>query len=301
MGQSLSRLPFIGQAPLPATITSSTTHASDDTTRHLLSTMRDLQADVKKLQESNQSLHNELSTAIRLKTKVHQDRRFTLFSKLPTEVRCIIWRAALEEPRIVGSQFASKDRHSTEEILAATTPTHPILNINRESRKVALKCLVRLNLDSDKAPALYINPKIDTLWLSNYNYHTDDLFTDSFWEGAPQLRSIAVPFKAWLWIVQSSGEYLLDYVRAFFHKGVEEVVLITDEERSIIDSELILIDPRRRDLFYREDDCSDVQWLFDEGEEAVSWNTIGERVSKPLHEALSELLYRKEIDIGQSS
>ncbi len=87
---------------------------------------------------------------------------FHLFSELPTELRLKIWKCSLPGPRVVDLHYDIFMRRS----LSATPP--PVaLHICPESREEALQTLTLLFEDCVLNPPVYIDPEIDTLYLSD--------------------------------------------------------------------------------------------------------------------------------------
>lgn len=85
---------------------------------------------------------------------------FMLFSKLPPEVRFLIWQLSLPEPRIVPIWY---DVNTTS--YKARTRPPAILQTNRESRDEALKVYHELKLGLSDNVGCYIDPARDSIYL----------------------------------------------------------------------------------------------------------------------------------------
>ncbi|KAF8866161.1 hypothetical protein BDZ45DRAFT_668010 [Acephala macrosclerotiorum] len=85
---------------------------------------------------------------------------FTLFNKLPPEVRCQIWQLSVPEPRIVPIRY---DVDTTSYKPRTRPPA--ILQTNRESRHEALKVYHELRLGLSTNVGCYIDPVRDSIYL----------------------------------------------------------------------------------------------------------------------------------------
>jgi hypothetical protein len=100
---------------------------------------------------------------------------FTLFPKLPTELRLKIWKHA-RQPRII--RFKYKSNNSSWSHLRAIAKPPVLFQVNREAREAALK-IYELTFKSilNKQP-IYIDYKVDALYMENWNIF------ESFYERA---------------------------------------------------------------------------------------------------------------------
>jgi hypothetical protein len=101
--------------------------------------------------------------------KNKQLEEFTLFPKLPVELRTTIWKESSSEPRLVEvhvSDFNFKGKESFT--FASTTPVPTILHVNQESRLTGLK-QYSLHFGSDDdviyggLPTVYFDMKKDVV------------------------------------------------------------------------------------------------------------------------------------------
>lgn len=106
--------------------------------------------------------------------------RFKFFTKLPTEIRYMIWNLCLPGPRVVDVRMRRKSIPTTTgEILDVarfiSSVDHPILlHVCSESRKLArqhYKLSFPKRTMSEWSPAqTYIDFSIDTVWFDNLRY-----------------------------------------------------------------------------------------------------------------------------------
>lgn len=108
-------------------------------------------------------------------------RRFKLFSKLPIEIRFMIWTLCLPPPRVVDVRMRRKSTPtSTGEILDVgrfiSTVNHPVLvHVCSESRRLArqhYKLSFPKKTQTEWSPAqTYIDFDNDTVWFDNLRYY----------------------------------------------------------------------------------------------------------------------------------
>ena len=93
---------------------------------------------------------------------------FTLFDRLPLEIRLQIWEAALPGPRIIHLEKwqASFDRSITFNVLeiSSNTKAPSMLFANRESRLVASQCYIPSFAFEGSTTKTYFNFQMDTLY-----------------------------------------------------------------------------------------------------------------------------------------
>ncbi|KAH6705417.1 hypothetical protein BKA61DRAFT_680161 [Leptodontidium sp. MPI-SDFR-AT-0119] len=104
---------------------------------------------------------------------------FHLFPKLPTELRFRIWTLSLPAPREFGpiGPKGSESHHSTanttttdtEEKASESDSDIPALNINHESRTVALQHLTRV-WDDNASKVIYVNYVLDAFTFTSIDY-----------------------------------------------------------------------------------------------------------------------------------
>ncbi|CZR57497.1 uncharacterized protein PAC_07386 [Phialocephala subalpina] len=85
---------------------------------------------------------------------------FTLFNKLPPEVRCQVWQLSMPEPRIVPMRYDAE----TTSYKPRTRPP-AILQTNHESRHEALKVYHEIQLGLSTNIGCYIDPLRDSIYL----------------------------------------------------------------------------------------------------------------------------------------
>jgi hypothetical protein len=152
------------------------------------------------LSKENKETKDLLTTLLAITSPTQLCGAFSVFPKLPVEIRNMIWDAALRIPRIVGAKIVVRDRGKKTEDLVPTAPNSSMLFVNQEARYRAKKLLVCFTDNEergqDRVPLLYLNPQVDTLWIVNYtpNRARQDRITDSV-VFARKIRKIAIPLK----------------------------------------------------------------------------------------------------------
>ncbi|KID82169.1 hypothetical protein MAJ_11365, partial [Metarhizium majus ARSEF 297] len=110
-------------------------------------------------------------------------RSFPKFPRLPTEIRCYIWRLALRQPRVHRLRTANvalEQPHSllrTETLPRSTITTRDILATCRESRNEALRALPDLLPLSDCV--VHFNGREDVICLVKVNLDVLDAFSEA--------------------------------------------------------------------------------------------------------------------------
>ncbi|KAL2074175.1 hypothetical protein VTL71DRAFT_7953 [Oculimacula yallundae] len=99
--------------------------------------------------------------------------QFPLFSKLPFELRCMIWRYAMTGPRAIHIKLATKRTHSfifQSELatakMKAMTSIPGVLHAVYESRNIALKHYSIAFADHERIPTMFFNYEHDYLHIS---------------------------------------------------------------------------------------------------------------------------------------
>ncbi|TAQ90696.1 hypothetical protein B7494_g971 [Chlorociboria aeruginascens] len=97
-----------------------------------------------------------------------EEREFTLFSRLPTELRVIIWKECYPKSRVI--EVADNEHDGVPKDIVT-------LKINQESRHTTLEDY-RLIYDHRASP-IYFDPKIDFICVNSIGYDTY-LYTSSW-------------------------------------------------------------------------------------------------------------------------
>ena len=117
-------------------------------------------------------------------------RLFTLFPKLPKEVRLVIWDTILYTPQVIGVRQYFRtvsetravpqpsdredldigEKHEKDKVILVPTGPHSLLRqVSKESRSQAIKVTTCYNIcSSQPAPGLFANPEIDIIWLVDF-------------------------------------------------------------------------------------------------------------------------------------
>jgi hypothetical protein len=233
----LSNLLQTGQAA-----SSSTVQVPTDVSATLLTSLEDL----KNLKKEVKSLqHNFATQATRLAALALEifGTKFTLFPKLPFELRQMIWRSALEVPRIVaiGRKPSGKE---DDIIFSPVRPYSPLLWACRESRHEAQKVTPFL----DVRCKIRTNTSIDTVWmldgdgrLSEWDaslrpiQEAAEHMANSFITSIPTL---ALPCQFWV------DFYQWPEVEFLCRLHTQEVILVIGDEQLARRPDVVFINPR---------------------------------------------------------
>ncbi|KAH8767921.1 hypothetical protein F5882DRAFT_412961 [Hyaloscypha sp. PMI_1271] len=167
--------------------------------------------------------------------------QFTLFPKLPKELRINIWQLAAREPRIVEicqPQDPQYITHGTEDndyesknsaAFYSPTAIPVILRINRESRAVALENY-SLSFPHGSHPAqIYYNPFVDTLYFPAWCFQ----YSISHFETAtpPEIKDTIhhIAIDNLIWFSGWEDGTINNQIQIDKFKNLEEFLLVTRE------------------------------------------------------------------------
>jgi 2EXR family len=162
---------------------------------------------------------------------------FTFFPDLPAELRLKISHHALSNPRIIALNI-NHHHH-----LWQLTAPHPLLYTNHESRTCALRTQTGHYRSKPRVPKLFLNTRIDYLFLTNLATLKYTLESNVNHPGRPggsnamanSVRRLAVPLAAFETLLkqqQRTQQYqpsVPGLLRAF--PNLEEVVLVVGERK----------------------------------------------------------------------
>ena len=168
-------------------------------------------------------------------------KEFTLFPKLPKELRIKVWQFAAREPRIVevcqsqDAQYITygtpRDDWDSKNSAPFYSPTAlpVILHINVESRTIALEHY-SISFPHDSHPAqIYYNPAVDILYFPAwcFRYHIDHFEFVTPPEIKNTIRRIAIDNLVWFsgWEDGTINNQI--HIDQF--KNLEEMLLVTRE------------------------------------------------------------------------
>jgi len=178
-------------------------------------------------------------------------------------------------------QDEKQERYSDfHEVLTPTSPRSALLRVQALNVLIPLRnpyqILIRPDL-SNKVPVPYINPKLDTLWLVNFDYKKAldyyGTFHTRLWYDKPEVGRIAIPCKTWHRLLTTS-EPLLDIVEISYRNNAHEVLLVVGGESFSETLDIVFIKPRD----YPEVMLPDCPWLSQNSEEdrMSNWNEFEE-------------------------
>ncbi|KAK0101887.1 hypothetical protein ONS95_001301 [Cadophora gregata] len=169
---------------------------------------------------------------------------FHLFSKLPVEIRCMIWNLALYTPRTI-----SADVIIPRPLLSPRYTQHRtnLRLVCQEARDEAKKAQVALNKVCVGGKTIFINPAVDILWLSAWGISDDEwiLVFKILHKilACNRLPRIAVSLELWdrLMSAENTRSRFLDSVAAFETK---EIIIVMGSISDFGSPNLLLREPR---------------------------------------------------------
>jgi hypothetical protein len=279
-----------------------------DLLQSLITSISDLRGGVTQLRKENkdaisaiQEKLDALTSSATSPSKV-ETGAFTLFPKLPIEIRNIIWDMALKVPRVVGAKIVVRDRGDKKEALTPTAPTSAILSVNMEARSRAKKVLMCLTegeqRSQDRVPLLYLNPHIDTLWVVNFNLlrFRDKRITQSVF-GQSKIHKLAIPVSTWegMYSTNDNEDEIIEFVIRCHDTGIQEVILIVGDEDSAECSDAVLVEPREIPEFFLEEEwIQEIKAIYgDPYDELLPWTRCDFHVDVML-ETIRTMYMKKE-------
>ncbi|KAH9215235.1 hypothetical protein DL95DRAFT_501109 [Leptodontidium sp. 2 PMI_412] len=191
-------------------------------------------------------------------------RRFTLFPKLPVELRTMVWNFAIFAPRVLGVKRNDYNKDGDTEFEPSTGP-NVLRYINTESRKAAMevqKVIIDQNLVGEVG--LFFNPLVDIVWFHHPTefdindptaWGIDSIYRISDWgkdddnEGydGPEIPRFAVGVGCWeASFSDFEGRFFLCDRLGRWGFSVKEAFVIVGKVSAPRNSpDLILIEPRQ--------------------------------------------------------
>ncbi|KAL2075128.1 hypothetical protein VTL71DRAFT_70 [Oculimacula yallundae] len=137
---------------------------------------------------------------------------FTLFPKLPMELRVSVWKITLGDARVVcvncplkpvkcprPKNVEYKDKEDYGFYFESSTQPPSILHVDHESREEGLRIYRSIQLDDTYHAKIYINPQLDTLYCMDLeawgNYGTEFLAEEAPKDVTKKLRYIMLELK----------------------------------------------------------------------------------------------------------
>ncbi|KUJ15736.1 uncharacterized protein LY89DRAFT_749736 [Mollisia scopiformis] len=251
--------------------------------------------DITTVKSQNQELQSKIAFVeqdLRALAK-NADVGFYLFSKLPTEVRQMIWTFALEFPRVIALEATLREDDERGEdyvILTPTAKTRPLDPV--PLRPVYGKWFFVVEYKKQEPYVLACHPETDILWLVNPDYNTnffkDDclLFKviDALSAGNFPARpiSIALPYEHWV-RQEDSICGIESLMTRLIWLGTQRLILVVDGEEHAQAADVIFVEPRKQpkellsDKFFQwrriTSECGDYEWP--ELISKVSWDMLG--------------------------
>tara|TARA_R110002060_G_scaffold38977_2_gene50201 strand:+ start:1210 stop:2262 length:1053 start_codon:yes stop_codon:yes gene_type:complete len=171
-------------------------------------------------------------------------KTFTLFPKLPLEVRRIIWNLVLYTPTTISADIMIP-RPFLNPIY--NQPINNLRTICRESRTEAIKAQVTLNKATVGQKTFFINPTVDILWLSAWGISDDEwILVFTILHGLlahNHLPKIAVSLELWDRLM-SGNDTRSRFLNAVSAYKTEEVIILVGNTAVFRSPSLVLREPR---------------------------------------------------------
>ena len=218
---------------------------------------------------------------------------FTLFPKLPLELRLKVWKEALHvEEFFTFGLIKREDRDSWGYIpelvdvrLLSVTGKSNLMQVNKEAREEGKLVMVRF---ADMDRSTWYNPDTDTRWFPEFNAEASEMCSDGVW-GNSEIRRMAIPYRYW----SPTKRMRIDYTyREFGSFNLTELVLVLGPQdlRKKYGTECINRDCKPADFLLRKDrDVStiDLSW-----EELARHEVLKMKAWKKGNEEIRETLKR---------
>ncbi|PVH75399.1 hypothetical protein DL98DRAFT_593152 [Cadophora sp. DSE1049] len=219
--------------------------------------------------------------------------QFSLFPKLPLELRLMIWVFALSTSQIVAIGYEESGRPYE---FTASEKQSSIRQVNKEARAEALK-IQTLACDKDirlGVSGIYVNPNVDIFWvLSGGGFRESYSFGELY--GVKQsLSRIALPAYEWFFYMMYDDMYeaIFSFLTA---RGVEEVFIIVGSEAAWSCTDKVFTEPRGSPHRVLDQDfvrvLAENPGLEGLADGTISWATLGECETKENRE-FQEVFHR---------
>jgi hypothetical protein len=172
--------------------------------------------------------------------KLRAVKKFTLFPKLPKEIRLKVWQFAAREPRIVevcqrqDPQYVTQGNDDNDYESSNSAPFYsptalPILQATHEARVIALEHYI-LSFPNGEQPAqIYFNPAVDLLYFPAwcFQYNVTHFETVTLPEIKDTIRRIAIDNL--IWYSGWEDGTINNQIHIDVFKNLEEFLLVTRE------------------------------------------------------------------------
>jgi hypothetical protein len=228
---------------------------------------------------------------------------FTLFSRLPPELKTMIWKFAPYVPRIVAIKREGENSLDNDPpiLFFPMSPPSPLLLTSKESRAEALKVLRPLtkHLYRPKAPIL-TNPLVDTVWIlggnvSGLQCYEDiaDALMSLHLTPSQSLPRLAVPYQFWKAVEDSEESTTVDFLRTFQDDGTVSLILVVGDEKLSKCQNVRFRDPLEEPGYHRDKKVN--EWYSKNKFLGPSW----ELLEKGHRDSLEMAVHREWEDIQE--
>jgi hypothetical protein len=216
---------------------------------------------------------------------------FTLFPKLPTEIKSMIWKLAVYVPRIVTIK-TNRNYHSSNNAFFTTSPPSPLLLATRESRAEVLKVLRPLTkFPLHPKQPIVTNPLVDTLWILSGNVrdsesydHINEALQRLGRPGTAPIPRLALPYRFWKEVEDMLKT--LDFLDTFKTLGTRELILVVGDETLSRRQDVIFQEPEEEPG--RHSDAKVNKWYSETGCWRPSWELLAEYHEESLEDVIKK-------------
>jgi hypothetical protein len=180
--------------------------------------------------------------------------QFSLFPKLPLELRRMIWHAAAAAPRVISIKWVGdyNDPDNEPGEIVPAGPLNPLLLVSKEARTEVLKVqrpLPQLRLSKEQlTPQVITNSGVDTVWISGLEDTYAILYGWSMFAAeVPDIAKVALNHQFWQArensLARNDFYYMMSDLEDY---GTTELILVVGDSEPHSSPNIVFVEPQRR-------------------------------------------------------
>jgi hypothetical protein len=163
---------------------------------------------------------------------------FTLFPKLPPELRLKIWKIAASAPKAFTIRLHEWDQHIT---MKSRQKQSSLMRVNHEARETQAAMLQgrKLNFGSPEQRPIHFNPKNDIIFLQNVNFYALGFmqhlsYFSSFRDDLKLVENLAICGRTHLYLKAQDFTYFFNSLPSLKTLVVYRCEMISDHQQMMI-------------------------------------------------------------------